>query len=160
MEKLKAGLVESTSAPTSPNVGCLDLTWDEDEARSVKRKREDEVTSGERLARALRKTFKEVDGEVRKLSERAKERNTKKEIKEIAAKLRSLMSLALTDQNWELLQTMGRRTQERNMEECEQRGHRSHTVTMGTQTEDYLYTAQKPVIGPLLWSSRTRTSWG
>lgn len=111
--KLKMGQGVSTSAPTSPNIGTMDLTWDEDEARSVKRKRVGEeqaqqksqelVSSEERMAKVLRKSIKEVDGEVRKLAEWTKERNTKKEIKEIASKLRSLMSIVLSNQNWELL---------------------------------------------------------
>lgn len=86
--KLKMGQGVSTSAPTSPNIGTMDLTWDEDEARSVKRKRVGEeqaqqksqelVSSEERMAKVLRKSIKEVDGEVRKLAEWTKERNTKK----------------------------------------------------------------------------------
>lgn len=98
-------------APTSPlaNVATIDLSWDEMEARSVKMKRPDEeackdteTTGTEKMATAFRKTLKTIEEESRKLSEWARERNNKKEIKDIAQSIRSLVSL-LTEKNWKLL---------------------------------------------------------
>lgn len=89
---------------------------DDEEARSAKRKRaeaEEKQRSGnantsvESRANAIRKKIDEMKGEIDKLSEWAREKNTKREIKEISSKLSSMMRLVMSEQNWKLLQNMG-----------------------------------------------------
>lgn len=111
----------SASAPTSPNVSTLELTWDEDKERSIKRKKvsmelmvgddDAEILSANiRLANSFRRILGDVDEDVRKLAESAKERNTKREIKEICGRLRSQMSLLTSATKRQLLMKLGRET--------------------------------------------------
>lgn len=137
----------AVSAPTSPmtNVQVLDLTWDEAGERSVKRKRaegnvlqtaEEAKSAEERLARSLRKTLKDVDKDVRALAELAKERNTKKEIKDLASRLRSMMSLVMSDTNQQLMQNLGKTDREGKCAACQMRqGVEIRKVSVETQTE-------------------------
>ncbi|KAJ8939472.1 hypothetical protein NQ318_022526 [Aromia moschata] len=115
---------QAYSAPSSPtmNVAVLDLTWDEDEARSVKKRRyeeessetpttdtDDDVQAGEeKLAMKIRKVIKTLDKDIRTLAVLTGEKNIKGEIKEMAVRLRSLMSQIMTNEAQAILQKMGK----------------------------------------------------
>ncbi|KAJ8953414.1 hypothetical protein NQ318_023531 [Aromia moschata] len=115
---------QAYSAPSSPtmNVAVLDLTWDEDEARSVKKRRyeeessetpttdtDDDVQAGEeKLATKIRKVIKTLDKDIRTLVVLTGEKNIKGEIKEMAVRLRSLMSQIMTNEAQAILQKMGK----------------------------------------------------
>lgn len=116
---------QSYSAPTSPNIGVLDLTWDEISATSTKRGRRDSLNKADvsgvkdgletsalsrgeaKLATTIRKNLKKIESITRNLANLATERNTRREIKEAAASLRSLVSQISTNEAQELLQTLG-----------------------------------------------------
>lgn len=62
------------------------------------------------MACSIRKIIRSLDTEVRKVAVIAKERNTKREIKESSLKLRSLLSQLMTNEVQELLQKLGKTT--------------------------------------------------
>lgn len=148
MQKMKQGNIKlkkldvegkrTESAPVSPatNIGMFDLTWNEEEARSVKRRRtdtelEEDIMSGEgRLATKIRKALVSIDEEIRKIARIARERNVRKEVKEGVVKLRSLMSIITTDESSALLQRLGRNVTDGGVETQE-----ICTRDMTTQTE-------------------------
>lgn len=152
MEDLKILGTGRFSAPVSPgspspNLSYLELTWSEDEARSVKRKKSEHsreienpqrepLSTDARLASTVRKTLKNIDTEVRSLFEWAKERNTKKEIKEGASRLRSLMSMITSNQVLELMQTLGRNVEVRESSRPDNLDERSQTVNRQLQKKD------------------------
>lgn len=148
--KLCLGIEGTRSAPSSPtaNISVLDLTWDEEEARSVKRMREDAASTetgyedaysiNAKLAFTVRETLKKIDTETRSPAEHARERNTKKEIKEISSHLRSLLSVITSSQVQQLLQRLGKTVGEG---ETKDKGVEASTQTdkkilaeMGSQT--------------------------
>ncbi|KAK4873768.1 hypothetical protein RN001_013128 [Aquatica leii] len=136
----KAKVTRKLSIVTSPlqqentprNMGLLDLTWDEEEGRSVKKRRrneteetparQDDVSLPLKLAARFRKTLKEMDKEIGILSQYVRENtNTKKEIKSCARSLKSLNSALNTDEMKELLQSLGRAHRDAEQENLEQK---------------------------------------
>lgn len=139
IEKLKGSLNVSRSAPTSPNTAEIVLTWDEEAGRSVKRRRDDSLTTSkseeqdresEKMAEALRKLIRSIDKEIRTLSKMVKDNiNTKKEIKETTLTLRSLSSRLMTTEYQGLLAGLGRGTSSSAVNAC------NPVEDAGTQTE-------------------------
>lgn len=105
-------------------MGVLDLTWNDEENRSTKRKKfgdtnieEDKtVNDGERmLAGKIVKIIKDLDEEIRIMSKVVKDNvNTKREIKDSIAKLRSKMSQLMTCEAQGLLSVLGRTQSKEN----------------------------------------------
>ena len=96
------------------NIGYMDLTWDEEEGKSYKRKRADvtiiesgeETDAEDRLQEKLIQLVKKADKEARKLAKLVGDNiNTKKEIKEIAHSIRILMSQINTTEMMNIMKT-------------------------------------------------------
>lgn len=112
---------QAHSAPVSPalNSSCIDLEWNEEEARSIKKKKDNEKPLGDAqaekpsgssmLSMTIRKAIKKLDNEIRALAMAARERNTRKEIKEASMNARCYISQIMTAEAQELLQQLGRK---------------------------------------------------
>lgn len=112
--------MKSQSAPTSPNLGIVDLTWDEEKGRSVKRKCKEGAAQEQRrsphedknMAGSIMKLIRNLEKEVRALGKVVRENaNTKREIKDITSSLRSMTSRLVSDEMQAILCTMGKKTE-------------------------------------------------
>ena len=103
-----------------PNVGHTDHTGDEADVRSKKKKRkrnetsttteitEEDLEASTKLQEKLTNLMEQMDKEVRKLAKTIAEHpNTKKEIKETAALMRSIMSQMTTKEMRSIMRTQG-----------------------------------------------------
>lgn len=127
LQKIQTSANGPFSAPVSPvgNMAVLDLTWSDDEGRSLKRRKEEdgtnmdqEVIEGDKkMAVALRKIIKDIDKESRKMMQVIRENtNTKRELREIAGKMRSLTSQLMTTEAQEMLRRLGVKGSVHNVE--------------------------------------------
>lgn len=115
----------------SRNMAFVDLTWDQEQGRSSKRKRpsdsvdpvnrrektddkedvDEDLGRDDKMRNLLRKVIHKMDKASRELSKLIKENpNTKREIKEVGAQIRSLSSTLETEEIQELLRKIGRDT--------------------------------------------------
>lgn len=121
----------------SKNITFLDFTWDEDEHKSVKRKRVEghsteniDDSADIKLKRKLKNLLARMDKEIKHLRKVTREnQNTKKEIKEIAANLNSINSGIMTEEMQNILFVKVTEELNENMEK------KVETACVGTQTE-------------------------
>lgn len=142
LEKLRIPFLEvkdlekrSQSAPTSPILGRVKLPWDDEGGRQPKRRRGDleareaqgvRIEDGDyALASILRSTIKDLERDIGILGTFAKEKNTKREIKELSVKLGQLVSRVTTEQVTKML---------RHLEGCVQSGTRDQTETRSVKS--------------------------
>ncbi|KAF5292490.1 hypothetical protein FQR65_LT01634 [Abscondita terminalis] len=103
---------------TPKNIAYHEYMYNEKTGTSVKRKRLDpqyseeswrkEIASTEKAANAFRKSFRKIDTEVGNLSKLVRgNTNTKREIKDVTNKLKSLMKAVKSPEMQDLLQTLG-----------------------------------------------------
>ncbi|XP_066261221.1 golgin subfamily A member 6-like protein 25 [Euwallacea similis] len=124
---------------TQKNITFLDLTWDDEEHKSVKRKRvEDNDTErmggspDKKLKRKLRKLLARMEKEVKHLRKVAREnQNTKKEIKEIAENLNCITSGIMTTEMQNVMFLNVRDEELGDIKKIKE------TASIGTQTESF-----------------------
>lgn len=143
----------TAETPTLNKSICIDLCWDEDEGKSIKKRKLSELgehrgnnaeaenylsTAQETSARnakwkSLKKLIKSMDEVTRELSKLiTNNTNTKREIKEAASKLRTKSSLMNTADMWEFINSI-RAGDVLSTKETEVPGY---NIDCNTQTED------------------------
>ncbi|KAF5276789.1 hypothetical protein FQR65_LT16183 [Abscondita terminalis] len=108
----------NTDLGTPKNIAYHEYTYNKESETSVKRKRLDpqyseeswrkEIASTEKAANSFRKCLRKIDTQVTNLSELVRgNTNTKREIKDVTNKLKSLMKAVTSQEMQDLLQTLG-----------------------------------------------------
>lgn len=138
----------STPEGTSSNISYLDLTWNEEEGRSVKRKRIDKIENASVETRGQPKTYKlqekivelikKLDKETTNMNKMlADKSNVKREIKDISQRIRSVMSQLMTKEIQNILEMKPTEETNKIIYECQNTSKipKPETREIGCQTE-------------------------